>query len=205
MNYLQCGTGFFRSLVAVAGFGLLLATAPHAFAKHEPTKSTNQTASVIAHVLLPGTPGTEMLLQQHGDKQYLYIVRNSKRGFTVVDVTDPGKPEVLKQVAWPNGARSGQLQLVGSRLGIAEAADDSSTTANATAATETINLLDLANPSNPRTIQTFTGVTSVLAEPGRHLIYLTNGEGLWIVRQNRKQQLPACSSADAISSMPTCN
>jgi hypothetical protein len=203
MNRPNDGTLSYINLFMLVALAMAFAAAPSAFAKHSPAKSTDKPASVIAHVALPGNPGTEMLLQQRGDHEYLYIVRNSKKGFTVVDVTNPSKPDVLERVSWPQGASVGQLQLVGNRLGIAEGTEGMS--ANAVPLrTETVELLDLSDPANPKTIQTFEGVTSVLPDPGRHLVYLTNGEGLWVVRQNQKIETPECTSGDAISEMPIC-
>jgi hypothetical protein len=145
-----------------------------------------------------------MLLQQRGDDEYLYIVRNSQKGFTVVDVTNARNPQVIRRVAWPNGASAGQLELVGGRVGIEESADDNAGTSPAPLRTKTISILDLSEPSNPKTVETFTGVTSVLTDPSRHLLYLTNSEGLWVVRQNQAAQTRPCGSSDAIASMPSC-
>jgi LVIVD repeat-containing protein len=198
------GTLSYLNVFMLVAIAIAFAAAPSAFAKHPPANSTDKPATVIAHVALPGNPGTQMLLQQRSDHEYLYIVRNSKKGFTVVDVTNPSRPDVLERVSWPQGASLGQLQLVGNRLGIAEGTEGTSANA-APLRTETVELLDLSDPANPKTIQTFEGVTSILPDPGRHLVYLTNGEGLWVVRQNRNVQIPACTTGDGISDMPLCN
>jgi hypothetical protein len=73
--------------------------------------------------------------------------------------------------------------------------------------------LDLSDPKNPKTLQTFDGVTKVLAEDDRNLIYITNGEGLWILRHNsnnqnnqesRKRSLPPCDSESVFSPIVDC-
>ena len=51
-------------------------------------------------------------------------------------------------------------------------------------------VLDLSEPKNPKPLQTFDGVTRVLADDGRHLIYIANGEGLWILRRIKDSLLP---------------
>lgn len=51
-------------------------------------------------------------------------------------------------------------------------------------------MLDLSDPKNPKTLQTFDGVTRVLADDGRHSIYIANGEGLWILRRIKDSLLP---------------
>jgi hypothetical protein len=40
----------------------------------------------------------------------------------------------------------------------------------------------MSDPANPQQIQTFADVTSVVADDARGLIYLSNGEGLWVVQ-----------------------
>jgi len=75
--------------------------------------------------------------------------------------------------------------------------------------TESIRVLDLSDPRNPRTLQTFDGVTKVLAEDTRNLIYITNGEGLWVLRHNpaqesKKRSLPPCDSESVFSPIVDC-
>src|SRR5690348_16114460 len=58
--------------------------------------------------------------------------------------------------------------------------------------TQFLRLLDLSDPANPRTLQTFEGVSSLLLDDGRNLIYITNGEGLWILSHNLPPPHPIC-------------
>lgn len=189
----------------VTSAALFLVLVPSAFAKNKDAKSSDESATVIAHIALPGAPPTQILLQQDKGKQYLYLVRNSKKGFTVVDVTKPSEPNLIKRVAWPNGGSAGRLELVGGTLGLAEGSNVRSASASAEPSSETIELLDLSDPANPRTVQSFTGVTSVLTDEARRLIYTTNSDGLWIVkRRPQKFTLPPCTSGDFSAAMPTC-
>ena len=50
--------------------------------------------------------------------------------------------------------------------------------------TQFVRLLDLSDPTYPRTLQTFNAVSDILLDGGRNLIYITNGEGLWILSHN---------------------
>jgi hypothetical protein len=161
-----------------------------------------------------------MFVQQEGSKQYLYIQQASKEGFTIVDVTKPSRPGVIKREAFPNTASGGRLQMVGAGIALAEVPDKGSGSANArhelvpaknpgtdsgTQPTESLRVLDLSDPANPKTLQTFDGVTSVLADDGRRLIYITNADGLWIL--NHKQQrrpLPLCDSESVFSPIADC-
>jgi hypothetical protein len=204
---------------------LILSTliASNAVAKTKSEPPT-QKASVIAHLPLPGTPVSQLLLRQQGSKEYLYIQQTEKDGFTVVDVTQPDRPNVVKDVTLPGKGSDEKLEMLGNGLALAETPDSSAaggtqhalsleksqSGSSATAPrTESIRVLDLSDPKNPRTLQTFDGVTKVVAEDVRNLIYITNGEGLWILRHNpnqesKKRSLPPCDSESVFSPIVDC-
>jgi hypothetical protein len=194
-----------RALVLLAFFA---ATAPGADAKHRPAKPSEQPATVVAHLALSGSPTSQMDLHENGDKQYLYISANSNEGVTVVDVTNPDQPKVIKRLAWPNEAPTGRLQMVSSGLALAEGRDSNSMAAAPPPSTRTVKVLDLSDLANPRTVLSFSGVTSTLEDEAHNLVYITNGEGLWILRNNQalaaaaKQH--ACTSDDAYNDVASC-
>jgi hypothetical protein len=184
-----------------------------------------QKASVIAHVPLPGTPVSQLLLREQGSKEYLYIQQTAKEGFTVIDVTQPEHPSLVKDVTLPGKGGDEKLEMLGSGLALAETPDSSAAggtqhelspakpQAGSSAPaprTESIRVLDLSDPKNPRTLQTFDGVTKVLADDTRSLIYITNGDGLWILRHNppnqesKKRSLPPCDSESVFSPVVDC-
>jgi hypothetical protein len=173
------------------------------------TKPTEVPAKVIAHLSLKDAPGNEMLLQSKGDKQYLYVQKASKQGFTVIDVTKPVLPALVNHGAQSSDATAGKLEIVGPDVGLAEVPDRNSkgVIRNSDSPTETVKILDLSDPAHPKVLQTFTGVTSILQDPSRGLIYLANNDGLWILNHARPGLTPAkkkrpCGSEDAIASMP---
>ena len=173
------------------------------------TKPTEVPAKVIAHLALKDAPGSEMLLQSKGDKQYLYVQKASKQGFTVIDVTKPVVPSLVNTGAQSSEATAGKLEIVGPDVGLAEVPDKNSkgVIRNSDSPTETVKILDLSDPAHPKVLQTFNGVTSILQDPSRGLIYLTNTDGLWILNHARPGITPAkkkraCGSEDAIASMP---
>ena len=51
---------------------LFVAIAPSAIAKHKP-ETPDDSVTVVVHLPLPGTSGSQIFLQGHGGKQYLYI------------------------------------------------------------------------------------------------------------------------------------
>jgi hypothetical protein len=194
----------------VMALSVLLLFMPLASASEEPTsKPTDVPATVIAHLPLPQATGSQMLLQREDSKQYLYVQQAAKQGFMIVDVSKPELPTLLKRTAESNQATSGNLQMVSPDVAIAEAPERTPTTVTSTShPTETVRVLDMSDPRNPKTLETFTKVTGLLPD-GRHgLIYLTNNEGLWILRYSRPALLepakkkPPCDSESPIMAMP---
>ena len=185
-----------------------MAIAPGADAKHRPATPAEQPATVVAHVPLAGSATNQMDLQENGGKQFLYIGANSNQGVTVIDVTNPGQPNVVKRLAWPNQASSGRLQLVSGGLGLAEGPDGGSMAADPVPSTRTVKVLDLSDPANPRAVLSFSGVTSTLNDEPHNLVYITNSEGLWIVRNNQalaaSAKPHACTSDDAYNDVASC-
>ena len=112
-----------RMKSSLAALTLLAAMAPAADARHRSPTPAKQPATIVAHVPLAGSPTNQMNLRENDGKQYLYIGANSNQGVTIVDVTNPGQPNVSRRVAWPNQASSGRLQLVSAGLALAEGPD----------------------------------------------------------------------------------
>ncbi|MFZ3211937.1 MAG: hypothetical protein WA188_10500 [Terriglobales bacterium] len=180
------------------------------YAKDEPDpKPTEVPATVIAHLPLPQATGDQMLLQKENGKQYLYVQQASKAGFMVVDVSKPDKPNLLKRAAQPNQPTAGNMEMVSPDVAIAETPEKKPDAVSSSKhPTETVRVLDLSDPRNPKTLQEFNGVTSLLPDGNHGLIYLTNNEGLWVLRYNRPGMLvparkkPPCDSNAEIMAMP---
>jgi hypothetical protein len=172
-------------------------------------KPTDVPATVIAHLPLPQATGSQMLLQKENAKEYLYVQQATKQGFMIVDVSKPERPSLLKRTAESNQSTAGNLEMVSPDVAIAEAPEKTpSTLTSNNRSTETVRVLDLSDPRNPKTLETFNKVTSLLPDGGHGLIYLTNNEGLWILRYNRPPLLepakkkPPCDSESEIMAMP---
>jgi len=197
--------GLYHGLLALS----LLALPATLLCATEQPKPTDVPAIVIAHLVLPQPTGSQMLLQREEGKQYLYVQQASKQGFMIVDVSKPEQPSLLKRTADQNQSTSGNLEMVSPNVAIAEAPEKTPTTlTNSSHPTETVRLLDLSDPANPKTLETFTKVTSLLPDGAHGLIYLTNDQGLWVLRYNRpgrfepeKKKKP-CDSESEIAAMP---
>src|SRR5579863_8304917 len=196
-------------LSSIAVLAVFVSCSVMASASAAPQKPTDVPATVIAHLPLPQATGNQMLLQKEAGKTYLYVQQASKQGFMIVDVSKPDKPNLLKRTAEASQATAGNLEMVSPAVAIAEAPEKKPTTLTSSAhPTETVRVLDLSDPRNPKTLQEFNGVTSVLPDGGHGLIYLTNNEGLWVLRYSHPSLLePAkkkrpCDSESEIEAMP---
>jgi hypothetical protein len=183
-------------------------------AKDKPAQSGTQRVSVIAHLPIEGAPVTQLSVQEEGGKQYLYVRQASQSAYTIVDVSHANKPKIVKRDTSQLG--SGQrLQMIGGGIALSETPDSAGTggvrhelaPAKAPAANspQFLRVLDMSDPANPKTLQTFEGVTSVLADDSRDLIYIANSEGVWILRhvQGRPPR-PRCDSESVFSPIADC-
>jgi hypothetical protein len=197
-----------------SGFVVLVLTtiliALPGFASQGDFYSAYEQAKVIAHLPLSGGAATNMFLQRQGRDQYLYVQQPGQQGFTVVDVSKPKHPKVIDHVPQQ------EIAMLGSGLAITEkpqraASSDKLTPAIAEGSRgggsvpEQVRVLDVSNPAHPKTVQTFNGVTSILPDDGRGLVYVANGDGIWILSHRQILRRHMCSSEDAISVEPNCN
>jgi hypothetical protein len=166
----------------------------HATTQDNGKDGSKEKITVVAHLPLPGSAVRQMFLEQEHGKQYLYLQQNVH--FTVVDVTDPKNPRIVERVA-----SEGKLTDVGAGIAIAVQSDQSG---QGSAPTQTIRLVDLSDPKNPHTVKKFDGVTSVYSEDGRRLIYITNSEGLWVIKHYETFRLPLCTSESEENSVAQC-
>lgn len=142
-----------------------------------------------------------MVLERQGTKRYLYIEQASKQGYTILEVTQAEFPSFVNHQAQsnPTGPATAKAETAEQDASVAEAPDPASKTAirSSPEPPETVKLMDLSDPEKPTTLQTFRNVTSFLADGGRGIIYLTNDEGLWVLKFKREhvqqvKKLPPC-------------
>ena len=160
--------------------------------------AAEEPARVIAHITLPGTAVRQMFLQLHDGKQYLYLQQGSH--FTVVDVTNPKNPAIVERIASRGG-----LEWVQSGLALTMAPEKVSANQQPTAvSTQVVNVMDFGDPKRPRTVQTFSGVTSILPDDARKLVFIANGEGLTVLSHEQPYRRRSCTSDDATMADPEC-
>jgi hypothetical protein len=116
---------------------------------------------------------------------------------------------LLKRESGSNQSTTGNLQMVSPNVAISEAPEKTpETLTSSKRATETVRVLDLSDPKDPKTLETFEKVTSTLADGKHGLLYLTNNEGLYVLRYNHPWQIepektkPPCTSESVLQAMP---
>jgi hypothetical protein len=126
---------------------------------------------VIGYSELDGRPGFKLDIRQVGERWYLYLGHLWHRGWTILDVTEPGAPRVVRFIAGPPNTWTIQMVVAESRMvtaleqiapgwgGDPQAPFD-----------EGVLIWDLAEPSDPRPLGQFrTGGT------GTHRNYYAGG------------------------------
>src|SRR5580704_13021866 len=176
------------SRAAVMLFAIGIAAAPSMFAKPKAKKAVVSNLGVIAHLQLDGGTATRMFLLEKNGKDYLYVGGGSASGVCILDVTKPASPRKIEKFAGTGSAQAADFQLVGDTLAVTSRSGEAS--ANPSDVTgRSVTILNTTDPANPQPIQTFSGVTSVVTDNARGLIYLSNGEGLWVVQAKQPQKV----------------
>jgi hypothetical protein len=168
------------SRAAVVFLAIGISAAPSILAAPKAKKAVVSNLGVIAHLQLDGGTATRMLLVQKDGKQYLYVGLSSSSGVCIFDVTKPADPRKVEKFAGAGGAQA-DFQLVGDTLAVTSRAGEAAASSS-NVPPRSVTILNMSDPANPRQIQTFADVTSVVADDARGLIYLSNGEGLWVVQ-----------------------
>jgi hypothetical protein len=67
----------------------------------------------VGYTDLDQRPAFKMAIRAVGDRWYLFTAHFYHAGWSVVDVTDPAKPEVVRFIQWPRNAYTWQVDLSG--------------------------------------------------------------------------------------------
>jgi hypothetical protein len=165
--------GLCRVAIAIVAVGIAAVPAVHA--KPKPKNTTGNPANVVAHVELSGGPVTRMLLVKKDTKEYLLLGLDSSSQVAILDVNEPDQPRTIATAAGGAGAPGTELKVIADTL-----------TLFGTSESET------ASSSGPNEIRSLSGVTAFVRDMVHGLIYVTNGDGLWIVKTKHR------ADADAI-------
>ncbi len=156
---------------AVCGSSQLAAKTKHL--KNDAAQSRDQIA-IEANIPLTDGPVTRFVATKHFDRSYVYAEREAGKPVTLIDVTNPGHPQVLSNTNLP--AASGSLLAV---AGTAALAGDAPV--EKAPAVQTIRVMDFSDPAHPKVTKQFDGVTAI--EKIGNIILLANGDGIWVLSQ----------------------
>lgn len=133
---------------------------------------------LIGHLPLPETTVNRITAASDPSRQVLQLTDSVHGTLTVVDVAQPARPKLLGQSKLPAELAHANVQV---RMGDAALLTMSQNDSPAHADPQSLTLVSFADPSNPKTLQTFEGVTAVWSDRERELVYLSNADGLWIL------------------------
>jgi hypothetical protein len=165
------------------------------------TPQGHEITKVVGHLPLENIHVNQMFVQKRGEKYFLYLHRPNKDAFALVDVTNPSKPVLVNRDEMEGNV---QAQPLDGNSAVALSVVQEGQEHSGPLPTETVQLLNMANPKEVKVIKTFKGVTAYTPDDGRKLVYLVNSEGLWIVSHHMTHPLPLCNSESEISPLPNC-
>jgi hypothetical protein len=168
-------SGFYRAAIAILAIGI--AVAPALQAKPNSRVAADKPANVVAHLQLSGGPVTRMLLVKKNGKAYLLLGLDSSTTVAILDVSEPGQPRTIDMAPGAAGAPSAEVKVVADTLTLFGTSD-----------------AETASSSNPKEIRSLSGVTALIKDKAHSLIYVINGDGLWIVKT--KQEADADAAPD---------
>jgi len=158
----------------------LLAGAPGlTAARRTATASAPDRIDVIAHIPLSGGPVTQLTAGAHWQKNYLYVDHGSNSPVAVLDVTNPAAPATAGELEVPKQEAGGTLSAV---VGTAALMTSAAPAPMQQTAAETVSILSFAEPQHPTVARRFPGVTAMLKDSARDLIYLADSNSLWVLR-----------------------
>jgi hypothetical protein len=172
---------YYRLSSAVLLAGLILNPAAGAKNKKPKTPDPKDEIEVVGHIPLTDGPVKRFLATEHYSSFYLYAEHEAGGSVTLIDVTKTNQPAVLADVAYAPAGSSGNLTLV---AGTAALVSSGPATALAAAPLQTIRIMDFSDPLNPKVAREFTGVTAMSRDDRRGLIFVANGDGIWILQQH---------------------
>lgn len=133
---------------------------------------------LIGHLPLLETTVSRITAASDPSRQVLQLTDSVHGTLTVVDVAQPARPKLLGQSKLPGELAHANVQV---RMGDSALLTVSENDSPAHADPQSLTLVSFADPSNPKTLQTFEGVTAVWSDRDRELVYLSNADGLWVL------------------------
>lgn len=134
---------------------------------------------LVGHTPLPDNTVSDIDPISNPDRQLIQLTDNVHGTITLLDVSRPKQPKVLEKFQLPAEFAQSDVQ---TRVGNATLLMVPEGMPAAHADPQAVALLSFTDPANPKTLLKLQGVTALWTDRSRELIYLTNGEGLWILQ-----------------------
>jgi hypothetical protein len=171
-------TRLFRAAIAILAVGI--AASPSIHAKPKSNKA-DKPANVVAHVPLSGGPVTRMLLVKKNGKEYLLLGLDTSTNAFILDVSEPSRPHAIDTAPGAAGAPVSDVTLIADTLAVFGTSDAES-----------------GASSKSKEIRSLSGVTGFMKDKEHGLLYVTNADGLWIIKT--KQQADTEAAYDSYGS-----
>lgn len=158
------------------------ATGAYGKAKHGKNSSAAEQDGIEVIARLPleaGAPVTKLTETQHYGGAYLYAEHDGSR-VTLIDINNPRKPMLKGDVNLPSGESVRLVSATGYSVLTQDVANEKSAPV---IAPQTFRIMSFADPAHPAVKQEFNGVTAMASDPKRDLLFLVNGDGLWVLHQ----------------------
>jgi len=159
--------GLRRAVLAIAAIGIAAAPALHA--KSNADNMAAKPENVVAHIELSSGSVSQMMLVKKNHTEYLVVGLGSSSGVALFDVSKPAQPRAINTSAGIAGASPTELKVVADTLAVFGTSGAES-----------------GASSEPKEIQSLSGKTAFLNDKAHGLIYVTNGDGLWIVKTKHR-------------------
>jgi hypothetical protein len=98
-------------LRSVLGLAVVALLAPYGYADQIPAGWEASNMTPIGYSDLGGHEAFKMAIKHVGDRWYLYLGHFVAHGWSIVDVTDPKNPQVVKFIPGPENTSAGQVDL----------------------------------------------------------------------------------------------
>jgi hypothetical protein len=81
-----------------------------------PETLESENVSLVGYHDLEGKPGFKLAIRRVGDRWLLYLAHLFHSGWSVVDVTDPGDPELVRFLPGPDNTMTKQIQVADGKM-----------------------------------------------------------------------------------------